>query len=138
MRSVPRRHVAATSTYTVDFAPQPKPTPPEPEGRVPRVARLLALAHQIDRKIQAGELRDLAHAARVLGLTRARVTQITQLLLLAPEIQEAILGLPLSTGRDPVTERQLRVIAAEPGWDMQLAMWRRIDGPRAVLQDQNG
>ena len=127
MRSVARRRVAATSSYTVQFGPPPKPAEPEPQCRVPGVVRLLALAHEIDRRIRDGELRDLAHAAEVLGLTRARVTQITQLLLLAPEIQEAILELPPTRGRDPVTERQLRQIAAEPDWTTQLAMWRRID-----------
>jgi hypothetical protein len=43
------------------------------------VARLLSLAHEIERRIRAGELDDLAKAARVLGLTRARVTQIVNL-----------------------------------------------------------
>ena len=111
------------ATYTVQFERAPKPEP-EPKGRVPRVARTLALAHQIDRKIRAGELRDLAHAAEVLGLTRARMTQIMNLLLLAPEIQEEILDLPpVLEGRDPVTERQLRLIVAEPDWNHQQAMW---------------
>ena len=96
-------------------------------GRVPRVARLLALAHKIDRKVRGGEFKDLADAARRLGLTRARVSQITNLLLLSPETQEAILDLPLTTGRDPVTERQLRPIAVEPDWNRQLTMWRKIN-----------
>jgi hypothetical protein len=97
-------------------------------GRVPRVARLLALAHKIDRMVRDGQLRDLADAARALGMTRARVSQVTNLLLLAPEIQEAILDLPMViTGRDPITERQLRPIAAEPDWENQLLMWRKFD-----------
>ena len=41
------------------------------------------------------EITDYADAARRLNLTRARVTQITNLILLAPEIQEAILDMPL-------------------------------------------
>ena len=75
-----------------------------------------------------GELpHHLADAARGLGLTRARVSQITNLQLLAPEIQEAILDLPLVTnGRDPVTERQLRKIVAEPIWGQQVATWFRL------------
>ena len=75
-----------------------------------------------------GELADYVEAARQLNLTRARVTQITNLLLLAPQIQEAIIDLPLVTnGRDPITERQLRPIAAEPDWNKQLSMWRQIN-----------
>ena len=77
--------------------------------------------------IRGGELRDLADAARALGLTRARVTQVASLLLLAPGIQEAVLNLPLvANGRDPISERQLRLIAAEPDWNKQLFMWRQI------------
>jgi hypothetical protein len=88
------------------------------------VARLLAFAHEIERRIRAGELDDLAHAARVLGLTRARVTQIANLTLLAPAIQEEILAMPpVTVGRDVVTERTLRAIVAEPVWKRQRELW---------------
>jgi len=90
------------------------------------VARLLALAHRIDRLIAAGEITDWAEAARQCGLTRAGMSHVAALLLLAPEIQEAVLALaPVTSGRDPVTERQLRPIAAEPNWNTQIKMWRR-------------
>jgi hypothetical protein len=89
------------------------------------VARLLALGHEIERRIRAGELDDFAHAARMLGLTRARVTQIVNLTLLAPAIQEEILAMPpVAVGRDRVTERALRAIIAEPVWERQLAVLR--------------
>ena len=121
---------AATRTVLrVDFSserPQRRDVPPT--GRVPRVARLLALAHRIDRLVEDGAIADYAEAAKRLGLTRARVTQIANLLLLAPKIQEAVLDMPLVTdGRDPITERQLRPVAAEPDWNRQLTMWRKID-----------
>ncbi|MCH7779361.1 MAG: hypothetical protein IH848_00815 [Acidobacteria bacterium] len=78
--------------------------------------------------IRNDELDDLTEAAKRLNLTRARVTQITNLLLLAPQIQEAILDMPLVTnGRDTITERQLRSITAEPDWNKQLSMWRQIN-----------
>ena len=81
--------------------------------------------------IRSGELRDLADAARVLGMSRARISQITNLLLLSPVIQEAILDLPLLiTGRDTVTERQLRPIAAEPDWNKQLDLWAEVCNPK--------
>ena len=98
---------------------------------MPRVVRLLALAHAIDRMVRHGELRDLADAARALGMTRARISQIASLLLLAPEIQQAILDLPLvTTGRDPITERQLRPITAEPDWSKQLVLWAEVCRPK--------
>jgi hypothetical protein len=119
---------AARTVHTVDFAPRPPRRATEAlTGRVPRVVRLLALTHRIDGMIRTGEIRDLADAARACGVTRARMTQIMNLLLLAPEIQEVILDLPpMTTGRDPVTERMLRPIVAEPEWSRQLEMWRTM------------
>ncbi len=119
---------AAVTTHTVDFQPRPAPRPTvAPTGRVPRVARLLALAHRIDAMIRAGELRDLAHAAKVCGVSRPRMTQIANLLLLAPEIQEAILAMPpVTKGRDTITERTLRAIVAEPDWHRQRELWSEL------------
>ncbi len=118
----------AESVYVVDFARKPaQKRTNAPTGRIPRVARLLALAHKIYAMIHAGDLCDLADAARACNLTRARMTQIVNLLLLAPEIQETILDLPLTTkGRDSITERSLRSIVAEPDWQRQIKMWKTI------------
>lgn len=125
-----------TATFSVEMGrlgrPQRGQSLTSP-GRQLRVARLLALAHYIDEKIRAGEIADLAEAARRAGLTRARVTQVMNLLLLAPVIQEVILATPAATdGRDPVTERQLRQIVAEPVWARQVAIWNDIRGRTAA------
>jgi hypothetical protein len=87
------------------------------------VAHTLALAHHIEKKIGTGALRDYAHVAAVLGVSRPRVTQIMNLLLLAPEIQEAILDLP---ERSTITERRLRAIVAESQWEAQMRLWRLL------------
>ena len=61
-----------TTVLRVDFAPTtPQRRDVAPTGRVPCVARLLALAHKIDGMVRKGELDDLADAARRLGLSRA-------------------------------------------------------------------
>ncbi len=122
------RPAQARSTHTVDFnAKSPRRATQADTGRVPRVARTLALAHRIDAKIRTGEFLGLADAARAIGVTRARMTQIMNLLLLAPEIQEVILDLPpVTNGRDPVSERQLRRIVVEPEWNRQLALWNEV------------
>jgi predicted XRE-type DNA-binding protein len=60
-------------------------------GTAERLARRLALAVWIERKIEAGELEDYAHAARVLGVTRARVSQVAGLALLPAAEQNRIL-----------------------------------------------
>ena len=98
-------------------------TPPAPRrGRVPRVARLLALAHRFEKLIRDGEVRDYADLARLGHVTRARLSQIMDLLL-APDIQEAILFLPaVASGVDPMRERQLRQIVTVLDWAKQRRM----------------
>ena len=96
-----------------------------PEGTIPRISRLMALAIRFDRLIKAGEIADQADLARLGNVTRARVTQIMNLLNLAPDIQEDILFLPRTLrGRDPIHEVMLRPIAAEPNWRKQRRLWK--------------
>ncbi|OPZ86041.1 MAG: hypothetical protein BWY76_01135 [bacterium ADurb.Bin429] len=92
---------------------------PQPVGHVPRVARVLALAHHFDALIEQGAVKDYAEIARLAQMSRARVTQILTLKFLAPEIQERIALLPSSHGKDPVSEKQLRRIALIPDWQQQ-------------------
>jgi len=105
-----------------------RPESPAPSpGRTPRVTRRLALAIRFEHLIRDGEVKDLAEVARLGHVTRARVTRIMNLLHLAPDIQEAILVLPrVESGRDPITERELRPIAAIPDWRKQRAAWRSL------------
>lgn len=99
--------------------------PAAPAGRVPRVARLMALALRFDRLIRDGVVADQAELARRGHVSRARLTQIMNLLCLAPDIQEAILFLPATErGRDAITERELRPLAATPSWSKQRKMWQ--------------
>lgn len=105
----------------------PAPSPPV-FGRVPRISRLMALAIRMQRLIESGDVRDYAELARLGHVTRARVTQIMNLLNLAPDIQEEILFLaPVESGRDPIRELQLRPIAILPDWRKQRRMWRDLN-----------
>jgi hypothetical protein len=98
-----------------------------PDSRIPRVATLLALGIQMEHLVGTGQVTDYAELARLKNVSRARITQITRLALLAPDIQEAILFLPaVHSGRDPITERHLRPIAAELNWAKQREMWSRL------------
>jgi hypothetical protein len=103
--------------------------PPEaastPIGTVPRLARLMALAIRLERLVRSGEVGDYADIARLGHVTRARVTQIMNLLNLAPDIQEEILFLPRTEkGRDPIREHLVRPIVAVPDWRKQRKMWQ--------------
>ena len=102
---------------------------PHPTGRVPRVTRLMALAIRLEQLVCTGQARDYAALASLGHVTRARLTQITNLTLLAPDIQEAVLFLPrVHHGPDPITERDLRPIIARPDWQKQRQIWRRLRG----------
>lgn len=70
-------------------APLPVKALPKPPSRI---ARQLALAYEIERMIEAGELRDYADTARRLEVSRARVTQIVDLMLRPLWEQEGILA----------------------------------------------
>ena len=101
-------------------------------GRVPRISRLVALALRFDQLVRDGDVTNFAEIARVGYVTRARVTQIMNLINLAPDIMDEILHLPLVThGIDPISEHHLRPMAAEPVWRKQRAMWRKAKGARA-------
>lgn len=101
--------------------------PPRIPGRIPRIARFMALAIRFHQLIRAGEVADYAELGRLAHVTRARITQIMNLLMLAPDIQEAILFLPrVERGRDPIHIRQLQPIAIVPDWRKQRPMWRTL------------
>ena len=106
----------------------PAPAAPEVEaGRVPRIARLMALAIRFEKLVRDGVVRDYAALARLGNVSRARLTQVMNLMNLAPDIQEEILFLPRTNrGFDPIPERRVRVIAAEPDWRMQRKIWREL------------
>jgi hypothetical protein len=114
------------SRRCLEAGPQPKPVTREP-GRVPRVARLLALALRIDEQVQKGELASYAEVAVLGHVTRARVSQIMNLLNLAPDLQEAILFLPRTErGRDPIILRDLQPIASILDWRKQRVLWQQF------------
>ena len=102
-------------------------------GSVPRISRLMALAIRMEQLVREGRVADYADLARLAHVTRARITQIMNLLHLAPDIQEAILFLPRTDGsRAPIAERHLRPIAAVIDWRKQRRMWEEL------LYDQRG
>jgi hypothetical protein len=107
-----------------------------PEGKVPRVARLMALALLFDRLLGEGVVKNYAELARRGHVTRARITQIMNLLNLAADLQEQLLFLPRTKkGRDPVTEQKVRAIAAHVCWDRQRGAISAVLPPIAVCAD---
>ena len=112
-----RRGRGARKTMREGTASTP---PPCPSGRVPRVARFMALAIRFDQLIRASEVADYAELARLAHVSRARITQTMNLLMLAPDIQEELLFLPrIECGCDPVLEHSVRAMAAAMDWEHQ-------------------
>jgi hypothetical protein len=98
-----------------------------PLGRVPRVARLMALALRLDELVRTGQVASYSALAALGHVTRARISQILNLIHLAPDIQEALLFLPpTQRGRDPIILADLMPIAAAFDWRKQRRLWRRL------------
>jgi hypothetical protein len=110
----------------LERGPEPEPAA-RPPGRVPRVARLLALALRLDERLRRGELASFAEVAELGHVTRARVSQVMNLLNLAPDLQEAILFLPRTErGSDPIILRELQPIASVLDWRKQRVLWQQL------------
>ena len=92
-------------------------------SRLQPATKLMALAIRFDQLIRDGVVADQAELARLGHVSRARVSQIMNLLNLAPDIQEAILDLPPVENGRGLTERELRVVVAEVDWSRQRDAW---------------
>ena len=104
----------------------PPPTAPERvKGRLPRITRYMALAIYYEDLIRQGHVHDYAEIATLGHVTRARVTQIMNLRLLAPDLQERLLVLSrIDKGRETVTLRSLQSIALLNEWKKQRQKFR--------------
>jgi hypothetical protein len=85
--------------------------PEPPPECVPRIARLMALAIHFDQLIRDGVVENYADLARLGGVSRARITQIMNLLNLPAAEQERLL---FATEWDAQTPNRLRKIAHSP------------------------
>ena len=100
--------------------PKVESTPHPNRRRIPRITRLMALAVKFQDMIESGRIRDYADIARLGYVTRARVTQIMNLLNLAPDIQERILTQDSNqTDFKLATERHIRQIVSAVDWGEQ-------------------
>ncbi len=100
-------------------------------GRLPRVTQVLALAIQFQDMIRRGEARDYADLARLGCITRERMSQIMELVWLAPDIQQEILEFPPNrTGRFPISEVAARWVAENLDWAEQRQLWRKLKQER--------
>ena len=103
----------------VKFENGPTASPPKPPKKlndsVSSAARNLALAHHLAQLIDKGLVADYTAAARMLGVSQPRLTHLMSLLLLAPQIQDAILA-----GTIAPQDKKLRELARIAEWREQL------------------
>lgn len=92
-------------------------------ARLPRITKMMALAIRLEHLIKSGQVIDQAELARVGHVSRARLTQIMDLNLLAPDIQETLLLSKPEHDIAHATERALRPIIATPNWKQQREMY---------------
>ena len=114
-----------TVRFKVAFGNEPRcrvdlPGAIVPEGYASPTARYLAMAHRMEALIRDGTLRDYAHAAAWLGVSKSRAITISRLIFLAPDIQEAIL-----LGGTAASEHRLREVARMASWGEQRYELRR-------------
>jgi len=111
-------------------------------GRLPRVARLMALAIRLEGLLRKGAIKDQADLARLGQVSRARISQILNLVHLAPDIQEQVLFLPLTEhGRDRLRLADLQPLCRIWDWQDQRPQWRLIfkrlslNDPKAIPKE---
>lgn len=100
--------------------PRPEEQPVKPTSSVPRISRLMALAIKYQGMLDRGEVAGITELARLCRVTQPRMTQILNLNLLSPSIQEHLLFLPPhASGKQAIHERKLRAVCREIDWMTQ-------------------
>ena len=126
----PTERETTTFTFRFEKAPVQNEVPTErneerpadempPTPSVPKITLLLALAHHMERQLSRGAVRSQKELAARMGITGARVTQIMNMTLLAPEIQEEM----LFNQNQRITERCLRRSVGSPLFQDQRRLW---------------
>ncbi len=95
--------------------------------RIPRISRYMALAIHFEDLIRQGVVTDYADLARLGHVTRARVTQIMNLRLLAPEIQEQLLFMEATANPDNLIGlKWLQTVTTDFNWEAQRKHCRNL------------
>ena len=101
--------------------------PVRPRGSIPRISRLMALAIKYQGMLDRGEVSGVTELARLCHVSQPRMSQILNLNLLSPSVQEKILFLPEQTvGKPTIHERSLRMACTVIDWESQSRLLARI------------
>jgi hypothetical protein len=89
---------------------------------VPRISRLLALALRMEQMMEEGRVKTYSELAQLGQVSTARITQIMNLLHLAPDIQEQILS--PDTPQAGLREAAVRKLCSVVQWSEQRIRWQ--------------
>jgi hypothetical protein len=114
----------AKGRIRVSLKAEPPAEPEPPREDIPRIVRLLALAHRWHRMIDERKVENQAEIARQTGLTAARISQIMSLVQLSPEAQRRlVLDAVMSDCRPLIGESvamDYQAAARVPIWSQQV------------------
>ena len=102
------------STPVLDRASGPSEAPRPDAPAISAAAKALALAHLVERALLEGEVRSYKEAAQRLGISEARVNQLSALMSLSPRVVEAVL-----LGEIDASIRDLQWAARSVSWSDQ-------------------
>jgi hypothetical protein len=91
---------------------------------VPRISRLLALALRMEQMMEEGRVKTYSELAQLGQVSTARITQIMNLLHLAPDIQEQILS--PDTAQAGLREAAVRKLCSVVLWSEQRIRWQDL------------
>lgn len=101
--------------------------PVRPARSIPRISRLMALAIKYQGMLDRGEVSGVTELAELCHVTQPRMSQILNLNLLSPHIQEKLLFLPEPTrGKSTIHERALRFACTLIDWESQAKILPKI------------
>jgi hypothetical protein len=91
---------------------------------LPRISRLLALALKMEQMLEEGKVKKYSELAQLGQVSTARITQIMNLLHLAPDIQEQILSpeIPPAGLRESAVRKLCSVVL----WSEQRDRWQHL------------
>jgi hypothetical protein len=118
-------------TLDFDAATESDPSDLDPTSGAPApVALAVAAGHLIEAGVHSHRFMNLADVARRLGVSRVRVTGLSALMPLAPEIQSEILALRRGDPLGNLSERALlEVVAGHADWRVQRWWWSVLAQP---------
>lgn len=123
--SIKQRGSGAKKRIVEAAAPSDEPKPAL--ERIPRISRYMALAIHFEDLIRQGVVTDYADLARLGHVTRARVTQVMNLRLLAPEIQEQLLFMETTVAPVELIQlKWLQAVATDFNWEGQRKHWKSL------------